>query len=462
MAKTRPTQQTPANPPPPNAPSNLEAERSVLGVLLVNNDAFDQVVGIIHPEDFYRVAHATIFRAMWRLHERRSAIDLVTLREMLGTDVDDVGGPSYITSLADGVPRSTNVKHYARIVYEHSVRRKLIDASNQISAAAYAGDDPDEIIRKADQAILDAPNGHGYLRMGDLMHSAKALFERLEYRHTHKGELSGIDTGFKSINELTLGWQPGDLIVVAARPSVGKTTLALNSSVAAARTGKRVLIVSLEMRKTQLEDRILASVAGVDAMRIRSGYLGQEDFGKITNAIEDIQTLPVTINDKAGMNFWEIRNACKRLKAESGLDLVFLDYVQLVPAAVPRRGSTRNEEITEISRRLKTLADELTIPVVLLSQLKRIDGRKPTIEDLRESGSLEQDADLVLLLHRKNHREGGGTSVSIAKQRNGPGGSVSLTLDRDTQTFSDAGEEPAEPPDATAPVRQRSFKSRWR
>lgn len=295
--------------------------------------------------------------------------------------------------------------------------------------------------------------------MQSLRTSAPALYTDLEWRVAHKGELTGIDTGYPSINELTLGWQHGDLIVIGARPSIGKTTFVLNSAVHAATAGKRVAVFSLEMRRIQLEYRIVAQLSQIPLSRILGGHIGDVDYPHISHALGLMAELPLEIDDRSGQNFWDVRGACRRLKAEGGLDAVIVDYVQLMPGSLERRGATRNEEITDISRRFKVLADELEVPIILLSQLtreneKRTDPR-PKLSDLRESGALEQDADIVAFLHRKNHREGGVTNFIIEKQRNGPTGTVNLTLVRDVTTFLDGGEEPVEPKPEPEPTKKR-------
>lgn len=453
--------------PPPlgedrTLPHNLEAERSILGAILVHNDAYEQVAATLTPQHFYRDAHQRIFKAIHTLAERKVSIDFVTLREELSRagDLEEVGGPAYVASLADGVPRSTNTSHYASIVKEKATLRAIIQAANQTLTAAYAAEDASvEILTRTDQALLALQNGHGTSNLTDMRQSAGTLYQWIEHRSAHRGELIGIDTGFANLNELTLGWESGDLIVIAARPSIGKTLLAINTAVAATKATQSVAFFSLEMRRRQLENRLVASLAQVDAARIRSGYLGDQDMQKLGLAMSDIHNLPLYIDDRSGQTVQEIRLACRRMRSEHGLGLVIIDYVQLIHGSLDRRGATRNEEITDISRRLKILADELSCPVILLSQLKRLDRKsgdpRPKLDDLRESGALEQDADIVGLLHRKDHRAGGRTELIIAKQRNGPAGTVLLSLDRDTQTFTPMDDTPEPEAEAAAPTRKR-------
>jgi replicative DNA helicase len=438
-------------------PHNLEAERSVLGAILVHNDAYEAASHVVKADDFFRDAHRRIFTAIAHLvDELRVDVDFVTLKEELlrRGDLDEVGGPAYISSLADGVPRATNVRYYAGIVKEKATLRALIYAANKMLTDAYAAEDSaGDILARSDRAMLDVQNAHVSTRMSNVAESTTDLFKDFEHRVEHRGQLTGVDTGFASINELTFGWQPGDLIVVAARPSIGKTTFVMNTAVAGARTGKRVAFFSLEMRRRQLEYRVMSSLSGVACTRLLSGFVGSQDYPKISQAFETLSHLPVAIDDRARQTVQDIRGACRRLKAEGGLDLVVVDYVQLMPGTLQRKGATRNEELTDISRRMKVLADEIASPILMLSQLRRLEARRrPQLEDLRESGALEQDSDIVAFLHRSDHRAGGPTEFILAKQRNGPTGSVKLLFERDTLTFTDAGpdldeEKPPEQPE---------------
>jgi replicative DNA helicase len=375
-------------------------------------------------------------------------VDFVTLKEELIRigDLDEVGGPAYVASLSDGVPRATNVKYYAGIVKEKAALRALIYAANKLLTDAYAAEDSAiDIVSRAETALLDVQNAHVSQRMGELRESTSALIADFDERVANRGMLTGVETGFTSINELTFGWQPGDLIVLAARPSIGKTTFVMNSALAAAKTGKRIAIFSMEMRRRQLEYRIVSSLSSVACTRLLSGFISSTEYPKISYAFELIHKLSVSIDDRARQTVHDIRSACRRMKAEGGLDMVVVDYVQLMPGSLDRKGSTRNEELTDISRRMKILADEIAAPIMMLSQLRRLDGRRrPQLEDLRESGALEQDSDIVAFLHRSDHRAGGMTEFILAKQRNGPTGTVKLSFERDTLTFTDAGQETEE------------------
>lgn len=442
-------------------PHNLEAERSVLGAVIMNNHAFEKAVELVRGDDFFRRAHRAIFEAMLRLiDEQKSNADPITLTDELRRvgQLDEVGGPAYIAALTDGVPRTTNVGHYAAIVKEASTRRALIKLANAAMLDAYDAEKPAAtVINETDKAIIDLQRGATSGRLLTLAATFPEFYTDLANRSEHRGELSGVDTGYQSINDLTYGWQAGDLIVVAARPSIGKTAFVLNTSIAAARAGKRVALFSLEMRRRQLEYRILSTLSGVLLTRLISGYETEADFALMADATEAMAALPIAIDDRGGQSAWDIRSACRRQRAEAGLDLVIIDYVQLMPGTIERRGANRNEEVTDISRRIKALADECSVPILLLSQLNRGgEGRadkRPILSDLRESGALEQDADLVCFLHRRNHRESGTTNFIIEKQRNGPTGTVNLTFNRDTQTFIDGGEDPPLPLPAEKPAR---------
>jgi len=442
-------------------PHNLEAERCVLGAILLHNDAYVQVAGWLTANEFFRDAHRRLFESMARLLEHpQGSVDLVTLREDLGRrgDMDNVGGPAYIATLVDGIPRSMNIKRYAGIVKEQALLRAMIHASNKLLTDAYAGEDPaQELLLRADRTFLDLQQGQLGSNMLNLTTRVPALLDELEYRLAHRGELRGVDTGFASINDQTSGWMPGDVIVLAARPSMGKTAFILNSAVAAARTKRRdgtprhIGLFSLEMAREQLELRMLAAQASVPLSSILDGYCTDDQYGRLTNAMGELAEMNIHIDDTAGRTVEEIRAECRRLQVDHGLDLVIVDYVQLIPGSNPqqsKRGSNRNEEMTHISRATKSIARHLRVPLLLLSQLNRASAsrsdKRPELSDLRESGALEQDADIVAFLHRKTHRQSGVTNFILEKQRNGPTGTVNLTFDRDIQLFTDGGEEPAE------------------
>jgi replicative DNA helicase len=434
-------------------PHNLEAERSVLGAILIHNEAFNHAAEVLEPRDFFRDAHRRIFEKMVQLSERNEAIDLVTLKEALtrSRELDEVGGPAYITALVDGLPRGSNVEYYARIVKEKATLRNLIFASNKILASAYeAEDDPDEILDGAEHAIFSIAENRvreGFISMRDLAHQS---FETIEQAHARKELITGVPSGFRDLDELTSGFQRGDLVIVAARPSVGKTALVLNIAQHVGTkeydSRKRTVgIFSLEMSKEQLFLRMLTSEANIDGHRLRTGFLLEKDWGRLSHALGTLGETKIYIDDTPGIGVLEMRAKARRLMAEHGLDLLIVDYVQLMQAR--GRFDNRTLELGAISRSLKGLAKELSIPILVISQLSRApesrSDHRPMLSDLRESGALEQDADVVVLLFRADQypdakpEEQGIAELNIAKQRNGPTGLVKLAFIREQTRFAD-------------------------
>jgi replicative DNA helicase len=431
-------------------PHNLEAERSVLGAILLHNDAFNLAAELIDAADFFRDAHRRIFDKMVSLAERGDAIDLVTLKEELGRagQLEEVGGPAYIAALVDGVPRSTNVEHYARIIREKSTLRRLIFSANKILASAYeAGEDADVILDQAERAIFaiaDDKVRDGFVSMRDLAHASLETIEKL---HARKELITGVPTGFTDFDEMTSGLQPSDLIIIAARPSMGKTSLVLNvAQHVGTRTGLTVGVFSLEMSKEQLFLRLLTAEARIDAHRLRGGFLGERDWGKLSEAIGTLSDARIFIDDTPSIGVLEMRAKCRRLAAEHGLHLVVVDYIQLMQAR--GRFENRTLELASISRSLKGLAKELNVPIVVLSQLSRApesrSDHRPQLSDLRESGALEQDADVVVFIYREDlygdrqqtpADSQGVAELIIGKQRNGPTGVVKLAFIREFTRF---------------------------
>jgi len=430
-------------------PHNLEAERSVLGAILLHNDAFNLAAEVIKPEDFFRDAHRRIFNKMANLSERGEAIDLVTLKEELGRsgEIDEVGGPAYITALVDGVPRSTNVEHYARIIKEKATLRSLIFSANKIVATAYeAEEDADVILDEAEHAIFsiaDAKVRDGFVSLRELAHSSLDAIEKL---HARKELITGVPTGFTDLDELTSGLQRSDLVIVAARPSMGKTSLVLNiAQHVGTKTDMTVGLFSLEMSKEQLFLRMLTAEARIDAHRLRSGFLGEKDWGKLSQAIGTLSETKIFIDDSPAIGTLEMRAKCRRLAAEHGLHLVIVDYIQLMQGR--GRFENRTLELGAISRSLKGLAKELKVPIVVLSQLSRApearSDHRPQLSDLRESGALEQDADVVIFIYREDlyadksapSDAQGVAELIIGKQRNGPTGVVKLAFIREFTRF---------------------------
>jgi replicative DNA helicase len=429
-------------------PHNLDAERSVLGAILVHDDAFNLAAQVLTPGDFYRDAHRRIFDKMIALSERRQAIDFVTVKEELARagEVDEVGGPAYIAALADGVPRATNVEYYARIVKEKATLRNLIYAANKIVTNAYEADqDSDLILDEAESAIFAVADDRlkaGFVAMRDLV---KESFPKIEQLFEQKRLITGVPTGFIDLDEMTRGLQPGDLIIVAARPSMGKTSLVLNiSQYVATQRDLTVGFFSLEMSKESLFLRLLTSEAQIDSHRLMSGAIGQKDYGRISHALETLSAMKLYIDDTANIGVLEMRAKSRRLQAEHGLSLVVVDYIQLMNGR--GRFENRTLELAAISRSLKGLAKELNVPIVVLSQLSRApesrSDHRPQLSDLRESGALEQDADVVALIYRDdvynrdaNNPDAGTAEVIVAKQRNGPTGTVRLAFLREQTRF---------------------------
>jgi replicative DNA helicase len=430
-------------------PHNLEAERSVLGAILVHNDAFNLAVQVVQPADFYRDGHRRIFERMIDLNERNQAIDFITLKEELSRagELDEVGGPSYVASLADGVPRATNVEYYARIVKEKATLRNLIFAANKILGNAYeAEQESDLILDEAESAIFAVADDRmkaGFVQMRDLVRDS---FPKIEQMFEQKRLITGVPTGFLDLDAMTRGLQGGDLIIVAARPSMGKTSLVLNMSQhVGMQPGHTVGFFSLEMSKESLFLRLLTSEAQIDSHRLMSGAIGQKDYGRISHALETLNNMRLFIDDTANIGVLEMRAKARRLQAEHGLSLLVVDYIQLMTGR--GRFENRTLELASISRSLKGLAKELNVPIVVLSQLSRAPesraDHRPQLSDLRESGALEQDADVVILIYRddvynkdENSPDAGTAELILAKQRNGPTGVVRLAFLREQTRFA--------------------------
>jgi replicative DNA helicase len=423
-------------------PQNIEAEQSVLGAILLDNDAINQAIEILTADDFYRESHREIFRAMVGLSERNQPVDAITLTDALRTAgvLEAVGGTGYIAEVAACVPTAANAGHYARIVREKALLRSLASISTEIASGAY--DSPpnvDEYLDESEHKIFEISERRirqSFHSMPELTRESIKLLERLYER---KELVTGVPTGFLDLDRLTAGLQPSDLIVIAARPSMGKTALALNIAAHAAtecdpRLG--VAIFSLEMSKEQLVLRMLCAEGRVDSSRARAGYLGERDFPKLAQAAARLSEAPIFIDDSSDTSPIVLKAKCRRLMRErnSNLGLIVVDYLQLMRSARP--GESREKEIAEISRSLKALAKELKVPVVALSQLNRQvetrPDRRPLLADLRESGAIEQDADLIAFIYRdemyhRDSKEPGVAEIIIAKQRNGPTGTAKLT-----------------------------------
>lgn len=431
-------------------PQSSEAEESVLGAILIDGDAITEVSETLKASDFYKPANSKVYAAVLSLYELRQPIDILTVSEELERrgQIEEIGGRAALADLCDRTPTAVHAKQYAKIVERKAVLRGLISAAGRIASIGY--EDPADAIEAIDRAeselfaISERRTVSGFTALETLLSEA---YDRLDHLHQNRGQLMGLRTGFTDIDSRTQGLQASDFIVLAARPSVGKTSLALNiAEYAAVREGKSVGVFSLEMSKEQLVLRLLSSVTKIDSFKLRSGFLGEMDFPKIAGAMETLSRAKIFIDDTASISVMELRTKARRLKMERGLDLLIVDYLQLMQPGSSGRESNRVQEVSEISRGLKALARELGIPVLALSQLSRqiemrSDSKEPRLSDLRESGAIEQDADMVIFLWRKADRieesdaVGEAIDFSIAKHRNGPTGKGQLYFMKEQTRF---------------------------
>src|ERR1700689_2246436 len=423
-------------------PHNLEAERSILGAVLLDNHALNAAVERLRSEDFFLPQHRRIFERMVQLGEKQQAIDSITLMEDLSRagELEASGGVAYLSQLADGLPRVTNVDHYARIVKEKAILRSLIHSAAVIQEQALAaGDDADVILDRAESSIFQLAEDRVKAGLIGVKELVRDNFERLEKIFSEGRRITGLATGYANLDNETAGLQPSELIIVAARPSMGKTALALNiAENVAVRHREPVAVFSLEMSKESLLLRLLASHARVDAHKFRTGHMNRDDWTKVTASLAELGNAPIWIDDSASSTVLEMGAKARRLKRDRGLSLVIVDYIQLVVPSTNRRNANRQEEVSSISRPLKALAKELKVPVVGLSQLTRAperEDRKPQLSDLRESGAIEQDADVVMFINRPNfyktdmpEEDRAKAELIIAKQRTGPSGSPNFVF----------------------------------
>ena len=432
------------------APQSLEAEKAVLGSIMMDSSLFNQASQFITADDFYLDSHRKIYRAFAYVAESSStgAIDLVTIVDALSrfTSVEDVGGKGYISSLIDGLPRYSNIEHYAKIVKDKSVLRRLIHASTKTINDAYSGEDEvGNILESAQSSVYkiaqDGYNAEGFRPIGDLVEPT--LDKLAKMVDAHSG-ITGLPTGFMDLDDITAGFQPGDLVILAARPAMGKTAFVLNLAMNVANRGYTVGLFSLEMDINQLFLRMLCSESRVNSQKIRTGRISQTDFDRIAKKIDSVMNTKVFIDDTPSLGAMQARSKARRLQAEHGLDVIIIDYLQLMDVAA--KSENRNLAIGEITRNMKALAKELSIPVILLSQLSRaVESRsdhRPQLSDLRESGNIEQDADLVSFLFREEYynpteENQGRAELIIAKNRNGPVGTVNLVFFGDITRFQD-------------------------
>jgi len=435
-------------------PSNVEAERSLLGAILLDNFAYNQAASLLTPDDFFLDSHRRLFLRMTDMAERSQVIDLVTLSEelMRHNELEAIGGATYISSLTDGLPRLSNIDHYAKIVKDKALLRRLIHVSNAIATRCWeGGEEAEDVLEAAEGMVLSV--GEQRIREGFLDFRAifNNSFQGLDALHDRGKRVTGLETGFRRFDDMTRGLQPADLIVIAARPSMGKTSFALNVTQYVAVHLKEVVgLFSLEMSRAALVLRLLCSEAEVDSHKLQTGFASRDDWSKLAAALSRLAESPIYIDDTPGISITEMRAKARRLKAERGLGLLVVDYLQLMSGRM--RYENRTQEISAISRGLKGLAKELNVPLIAISQLNRSpetreDGR-PRLSDLRESGQIEQDADLVAFLYREEMakpRGGDGkqglAEVIIAKQRNGPTGEVKLAFRAKYTRFDNLAED---------------------
>lgn len=428
-------------------PHNQEAEQSVIGAIFLEPQALVTASEVLVPEDFYNAAHKLIFETMLTLNDQRTAIDTVTIAEELSNKnlLDDVGGITYITEVASAVPTAANVAFYASIVAEKSVLRRLIRTATKIVEDGYTREDEvAELLGEAEKQIMEVASRKN---SSDFKHIKGVLvetYDHVEQLQNRQGDITGIPTGFRDLDKLTAGFQRGDLIIVAARPSVGKTAFALNVAQAVGtKTDENVAIFSLEMGAEQLVMRMLCAEGNIDAQVLRTGALTTEDWGKLTLAMGALSRAGIYIDDAAGIRINDIRAKCRRLKQEHGLGMILIDYLQLIQGS-GKAGQNRQQEVSDISRSLKGLARELEVPVIALSQLSRgveqRQDKRPMMSDLRESGSIEQDADIVAFLYREDYydketEDANTIEIIVAKQRNGPTDTVKLAFKKEYNKF---------------------------
>jgi replicative DNA helicase len=418
-------------------PQSLEAEQAVLGALLVSGDGVSRVVDLLQPEYFYRKAHQIVYACMLDLYDKNEPIDIVTVSQSLKDEgkLELVGGRQYITDLSTSVATTANLEYYGKMVQEKALLRSLIKAGSEIVGTCYEETEADVALDKAEHLIFSLAQSRNMQQLVHIKHIVETSFQNIEARYENRDALSGVPSGFYDLDAMTSGFQPNDLIIIAARPSMGKTAFVLNIAQAAAvENNTPVAIFSLEMSKESLVQRMLCAEAKIDANRLRTGHLHTNDWTHLAMAMGRLGEAPVYIDDSAMLNVLEIRAKCRRLKAESkGLGMVIIDYIQLLQGR--KATDNRVQEVSEISRSLKTLAREINTPVIALSQLSRAvearQNKRPMLSDLRESGSIEQDADLVMFIYRDEYydhesEKKGEAEIIIAKQRNGPVGTVEL------------------------------------
>ena len=431
-------------------PQNIEAEQAVLGAMMIDKEAISKATEILRENDFYRQDHRAVYQVIVDLFSKNQAVDMVTVTEALKREgkLEDVGGIQFITYLANAVPTAANISYHAKIVEEKSLLRQLISVSTQIAGAGYEGtEDVNSLLDNAERMILGVSERKISRDFAPIKEVVMSAVDRIDELYNKKGGITGIATGFIDFDHLTSGLQPSDLILIAARPSMGKTALVLNMAQhVAIREKKAVAFFSLEMSKEQLVQRMLCSEASIDSSRLRIGELEDNDWEKLIWAADSLSRAEIFIDDTPGITVMEMRAKARRLKVEHNLQLIVIDYLQLMQGSGKKSGENRQQELSDISRSLKALARELNVPVIALSQLSRgpesRTNRRPMLSDLRESGSLEQDADLVAFLYRDDYynpesEKKNITELLIAKNRNGPTETVELYFHKNFTRFTD-------------------------
>jgi replicative DNA helicase len=430
-------------------PHNIEAEQSVIGAIFLEPAAFSTASEVLVPDDFYRAGHQRIFAAMMKLADKGEPIDVVTVTTHLknAKQIDEVGGVSYLSEVAGSVPTAANIVYYSRIVEEKALLRRLIRTATDIVSSGFEKEDEvEDVLNDAEKNILEVSgrkNSGAFKAIKDVLID---VYDNIEQLHHADADVTGIPSGFRDLDRLTSGFQRNDLIIIAARPSVGKTAFALNvAQSVAVNTDENVAIFSLEMGADQLVSRMLCAEGNIDAQRLRNGQLQADDWGKLTMAMGSLSNAGIYIDDSPGIRVSEIRSKCRRLKQEHGLGMILIDYLQLIQGSVNSK-ENRQQEVSEISRSLKGLARELNVPLIALSQLSRdVESRqdkRPMMSDLRESGSIEQDADIVGFLYRDDYYDTESEKqniieIIISKQRNGPVGNVELAFVKEYNKFVD-------------------------
>ncbi|MFI9828373.1 MAG: replicative DNA helicase [Streptomyces sp.] len=429
-------------------PQDLDAEQSVLGGMLLSKDAIADVVEVIKGHDFYKPAHETIFQAILDVYAKGEPADPITIAAELTKrgEINKVGGASYLHTLVQTVPTAANAEYYAEIVHERAVLRRLVEAGTRITQMGYAADDDvDEIVNRAQAeiyAVTEQRTSEDYLPLGDIMEGA---LDEIEAIGSRTGEMTGVPTGFTDLDSLTNGLHPGQMIVIAARPAMGKSTLALDFARAASiKNNLPSVIFSLEMGRNEIAMRLLSAEARVALHHMRSGTMTDEDWTRLARRMPEVSAAPLYIDDSPNLSMMEIRAKCRRLKQRNDIKLVIIDYLQLMQSG--KRSESRQQEVSDMSRNLKLLAKELEVPVIALSQLNRgpeqRTDKKPQVSDLRESGSIEQDADMVILLHREDAYEkesprAGEADIIVGKHRNGPTATITVAFQGHYSRFVD-------------------------